>query len=464
MKVSALWMVTMLGALSGDAGAQVPDPLSQIPRAPIASTIQDGFTLAATGDLIGPDRPVLALANPQFAEVVKILRAADHGFANQEGSIFELDAFKGYPAAENGGGNPLAIPAVARDLKNMGIDMVSKANNHATDWGVEGLFETERVLDAAGIAHAGSGRNRAAARAPAFIETAKGRVALISAASTFTPMSIAGPIGPEVPGRPGISVLRTRRITLVTPAEMAALRTIAAREGRTPAADAKAVTVNGQAYRVFDQPGLTYEMNPYDRFEILKAIRGAKQVSAFVVFAIHAHETASGEGDDRRPGDFLPVLFHNVIDAGADMVVTTGPHVLHGVEIYKGKPIFYGLASLFFEMEMGEATNPDILESINLDMRPLTYPEYVRARFPGFPPTWFDGVVAVSEFQGGQVKQVRLYPLALNREKGPRPQGTPKLASGADAERILKQLQHDSEPFGTEIRIENSTGVIDVAR
>ena len=384
---------------------------------------------------------MLAFANPQFAEVVKILRAADHGFANQEGSIFDLAAFKGYPAAENGGGNPLAIPAVARDLKNMGIDMVSKPT-------------ITRQIGAP---------KDCSKRSESWMRPGSRTQAADEAASTFTPMSIAGAIGSEVPGRPGISVLRTRRITLVTPAEIAALRTIAAREGRTPASDAKAVTVNGQAYRVSDQPGLTYEMNPYDRFEILKAIRGAKQVSAFVVFAIHAHETASGEGDDRRPGDFLPVLFHNVIDAGADMVVTTGPHVLHGVEIYKGKPIFYGLASLFFKMEVGEATDPDILESINLDVRPLTYPEYVRARFPGFSPTWFDGVVAVSEFQGVQVKQVRLYPLTLNRERGPRPQGTPKLASGADAERILKQLQHDSEPFGTNIRIENSTGIIDVA-
>jgi poly-gamma-glutamate synthesis protein (capsule biosynthesis protein) len=451
----------ILSIIAFVASAQAPDPLSQISRVPILSTIQDGFTLAAAGDLIGPDRPVLALSNPQFAAVVKIFRSADHGFANQEGSIFDLAAFKGYPAAENGGGNPLAIPAVARDLKSIGIDMVSKANNHATDWGVEGLQETEKILDDAGIAHAGSGRNRAAARAAAFIETAKGRVALISAASTFTSMSIAGPPGPEVSGRPGISVLRTRRVTLVTAAEMAVLRTITAREGRNPAADAKTISINGQAFRISDQPGITYEMNPYDQFEILKSIRGAKQVSAFAVFAIHAHETASGEGDDRRPGDFLPILFHNAIDAGADMAITTGPHVLHGVEIYKGKPIFYGLGSLFFEMEMGEALNPDILESINLDTRPLTYPEYVRARFPGFPPTWFDSVVAVSEFQGGQVKQVRLYPLTLNREKGPRPQGTPRLVSGADAERILKQLQQDSEPFGTKIRIENGTGVID---
>jgi len=456
-------------ALMMPCGAQqrptrsLPDPLTQIPRVPIPCTIQDGFTLAAAGDLIGPDRPQTLLAVPGFVDVMKILKQADHGFANQEGSIFDLENFKGSPAAENGGGIPLGIPAVARDLRNMGIDMVSKANNHATDWGLDGLAATEHVLDDAGIAHAGSGRTRAAARAPAFLETAKGRIALVAAASTFTPMSVAGSIGAEVAGRPGISVLRTRRVTLVTAPEMAALRTIVARQGRAPAADAKEITLNGQAYRVSEKPGLTYEMNPYDRFEILRSIRGAKEVSSLVMFSIHAHETANGDADAREPADFLPAFFHNVIDAGADIVVTHGPHVLHGVEIYKGKPIFYGLASFFFEMELGHVTNPDNLEEINLDMTPLTYPEYVRSRFPGFPPNWFDSVVAVSEFRGGQASEVRLYPLMLTREKGPHPQGMPKPAKGDDARRILEELQRDSAAFGTKISIENNIGIIRVA-
>jgi poly-gamma-glutamate capsule biosynthesis protein CapA/YwtB (metallophosphatase superfamily) len=444
--------------------AAQPDPSTQIPRVPIPCTIQDGFTLAAVGDLIGPGRPQLALANPGLGAVVKILKQADHGFANQEGSIFDFENFKGSPAAENGGGIPLGIPAVALDLRNMGIDMMSKANNHATDWGLDGLAATERVLDQAGIAHAGSGRNRAAARAAAFLETSKGRIALVAAASTFTPMSVAGSVGAEVAGRPGISVLRTRRVTLVTATEMAALKTIAARQGRTPGAETKEITLNGQDYRASEKPGLTYEMNPYDQFEILRSIRAAKEVSSLVVFSIHAHETASGDPDARQPADFLPIFFHHAIDAGADIVVTHGPHVLHGVEIYKGKPIFYGLASFFFEMELGHVTNPDNLEEINLDMTPLTYPEYVRSRFPGFPRDWFDSVVAVSEFRGGQVREIRLYPLTLTRDRGPipHPQGMPKPATGDDARRILAELERDSAPFGTKITIENNVGIIKV--
>jgi hypothetical protein len=223
--------VSMIVLLLGAAAAQEtapprsgpPDPLSQIPRESIPSTIGDGFTFAATGDLIGPGRPMLQLPNTGLDSVAKILRGADIAFGNQEGSIFNLDNFKGYPAAENGGGYPLYVPAVAADLKNMGIKMLSKANNHATDWGQEGLAETERMLDQAGIIHAGSGRNLEVARAASFMETAKGRIALVATASTFTPSSMAGSADGDFPARPGISFLRTRRVTLVTASQLAAL-------------------------------------------------------------------------------------------------------------------------------------------------------------------------------------------------------------------------------------------------
>jgi poly-gamma-glutamate capsule biosynthesis protein CapA/YwtB (metallophosphatase superfamily) len=43
-----------------------------------------------------------------------------------------------------------------------------------------------------------------------------------------------------------------------------------------------------------------------------------------------------------QPADFEPALFHAAIDAGADAVVRTGPHVLNGIEIYKGKPMHRG--------------------------------------------------------------------------------------------------------------------------
>jgi poly-gamma-glutamate synthesis protein (capsule biosynthesis protein) len=66
-------------------------------------------------------------------------------------------------------------------LTTAGINAVSLANNHVLDWGYAGLEETIRSLDKAGILHAGAGRNRSGAEAPAVLDLGlKGRVLVFS--------------------------------------------------------------------------------------------------------------------------------------------------------------------------------------------------------------------------------------------------------------------------------------------
>ncbi|MDX1053325.1 hypothetical protein GOL41_26765 [Sinorhizobium medicae] len=83
----------------------------------------------------------------------------------------------------------ISVPDLGRDLKSMGFNLVSRANNHSLHWGVEGMRETSRLLDENGITHAGVGENLSQAAAPRFVETAKGRAALVSFATTFMPVS-----------------------------------------------------------------------------------------------------------------------------------------------------------------------------------------------------------------------------------------------------------------------------------
>src|SRR3546814_8154045 len=58
------------------------------------------------------------------------------------------------------------------------------------------------------------------------------------------------------------------------------------------------------------------------------------------------------DDDTPAPPNFLKTLFHDVVDAGADVVVGGGPHSLRGIEIYKGKPIFYGIGVFFIRGEI----------------------------------------------------------------------------------------------------------------
>jgi poly-gamma-glutamate capsule biosynthesis protein CapA/YwtB (metallophosphatase superfamily) len=178
-----------------------------------------------------------------------------------------------------------------------------------------------------------------------------------------------------------------------------------------------------------------------------------------VVFALHTHETRSGAGTDHRPADFVSVLFHDAIDAGADVGLATGLHVLRGVEVYRGKPILYGLGSLFLELGWGGVPDAEIAEALGVDPEAVTATEFVQRRF-AFPDAWYDSMIAVSEFRGGELAELRLHPLRLERSEGFRLQGSPRLAQAADARRILAALAGDSAEFGTGIRLEGDLGIV----
>jgi len=210
----------------GSAVIIAQQPAASAPRDPqreLTMNVADGFTVAAVGDCIIA-RPVSQ--TPGFAPIGKLIHDADSAFGNFEGTAIDLTRTPAVPQAEFGGVWIIGAPAVARDLKSIGFDIMSRANNHATDWGLEGMRQTSRALDEAGIVHAGVGEHRAAARAARFFDTDKGRVALISIASTFTPLSRSAPPTGEAPGRPGVNALRTTRYSLVSPEELRALRTI----------------------------------------------------------------------------------------------------------------------------------------------------------------------------------------------------------------------------------------------
>jgi hypothetical protein len=83
-------------------------------------------------------------------------------------------------------------PYTADELKWAGFNLVSRTNTHAMDNSVAGMRVTTTALDRAGIGHAGVGESLAEARLPTYIETKGGRVALISAASTFPTRGAAG--------------------------------------------------------------------------------------------------------------------------------------------------------------------------------------------------------------------------------------------------------------------------------
>jgi poly-gamma-glutamate synthesis protein (capsule biosynthesis protein) len=465
----------------------VPDPESQLLPAPVPATVKDGFRLVTLGDLLYW-RPVKPQIDSGMEAALRIVRGADFATANLEGTFFDLRTKRIAPL---GGGLMAGAPELAEDIKNLGVRLVSKANNHTVDWGVAGMNENRRLLEAAGLPYAGAGDNRQAARAATFVDTPKGRIAVVSAASSFQPTAVPLDEDADIPARAGISVLRTTSVHTVTPKEMAVLEQMDAvrkssglmisgnaggRGGGGAASDAdganapKEITVLGQTYRLGDRSGWTWSMNRLDQFEILIEVRSAKRLSDLVIFTIHAHEgpDAPGEGDGPYPADFLPTLFHNVIDAGADVVAGHGSHALRGIEIYKGRPIFYGLSTFLFQGYI--LVTQDSRDAQNVDPRYSSRGD-TEVRLNGGPPpgavdstgllgSWNVSILPVMTYEGGRVKEIRIYPIDVRRSAAAKQSGLPRLAPPELAQRVLRLLRELSAPFGTSIQIEGDVGVI----
>lgn len=430
-----------------------PPPARASEAAPAATAssrpVPENFSFFAAGDLLGPFGSSLPLEDPELVRLGSIVRAADAAFANQEGNSFDIATYNGSLAAENGGGYPIHSLEVTRAFRDFGLDLISRANNHSADYGVEGLLASDIAMDAVGLTRAGTGASLEAARAPGYYQSPNGKAALVATASTFTRMSPAGAPARGVGARPGLSPLHVQPVRLVTASEFAALRGIVLRQGwigyPLPGKTAKEFQYGEEIVRVAKEPGLTYEVSEKDVAELLGSVRQADSEAGFVAFSIHAHETKSGGGEDEVPPDFLRSLFHQAIDAGADAVVRHGPHAVHGIEIYKGRPIFYSLGSLFFDLPRSLKVASDGPNQLTLEL----------------PASWWEGAVATSKYERGSLRQIIVHPLIIDPQSSARP-GLPRIATGADAVRILSRIEAASRPFGTRLAIKDGVGIIDL--
>lgn len=403
----------------------------------IATNVADGFTMVAVGDVI-LSRPLTKYQHPGFDDIVKILRDADATFGNMETLIFDIRSFKGSPEAEYGGAYHISLPELGPDLKAMGFNLMSRANNHALDWGLEGMRETSRILDESGIVHAGVGENLAQAGAARFLETARGRVAMLSFTTTFTPMSRACDPAGEAPGRPGLNPLRLTKRVLVPLDLFEGLKRI---RDALPATDFKLnrnnpneVSFPGVNFRAGHKPGYSYEPNQQDVTNILRNVRRAKQFSDFALVTNHDHEPGNQSAE---PADYERSLAHTIIDAGADAYVGHGPHRLRGIEIYKDRPIFYSLGNFFYD-DLRTPVGADQFAVIGKDPMVDTDADVTASEEANGDPAWegfqdpvyYESIIAVSRFANNTLAELRLYPVELGYSMRFANRGLPRLVSG----------------------------------
>ncbi|HXV59120.1 MAG TPA: CapA family protein [Vicinamibacteria bacterium] len=419
------------------------------------------YEMALTGDSI-ITRKLSVYQEPEFLRMIDLIRGADLAFTNIEMLFHDYESF---PMASSGGTYMRAQPELAKELAWAGFDLGSLANNHSGDYGPGAMLLTERYVREAGLVGAGVGESLAEAREAKFLETAKARIAFVSLASTFPEHALAGKSRDDVPARPGLNPLRHRITYEVTREQLEALRRIMADLGMAPPERGDSLQFRREKYVAAERPRIVTEPEPEDVEEIGVVIRNASRLADFTIVSIHAHESGTSR---EEPAQFLVTFARRMIDEGADVFVGHGPHVLRGIEIYKGKPIFYSLGDFIFQNETLQRLPYENYAGLNLgedkglaDFNDARY-DFDQRGFPANPEIW-EAVVASPVFQGEELVELRLHPITLGFGKPRQVRGRPMFADDALSEKIIKDLQERSRPFGTEIDFVDGIGVVRLA-
>jgi len=376
------------------------------------------MTIVLTGQSM--IRSDLRATKPAAVATIRTLLSGDVIFTNLEAAVAQ-------PGQTIEEGRGFLTPPEAIDaLTAMGFNLLALSGNHAFDLRETGIANTIQELDRRRVPHAGTGSTMAEAAAPAYLRTPHGTVALVASASGLIAQG-----GRATSDHPGVNELR-----------------IEAGSRQNNATE--------------DVPGTAPNTpNAEDARRILQSIRDARRQADLVIVYQHNHvfgsrsfATIFTEGMPERlaPNRWLVKWTHDEIDAGADIIVMHGAPLLHGIEIYRGRPIFYDLGNFIYNV-------PPTLTYID-------------------EPMAWESAVASVRVQGNAVTSISLRPVVLNTIGDGQPdvhnpytsneflhtRGLPAAASGGRAGYILQRVADASKPFGTKMNITKDVGSITVAR
>ena len=430
---------------------------TETPAGAIALPPTGPLTIAAGGDTV-ISRPIARSDKDEaFEAMIGIVRGAAVAITNLEMTLLENgpsgDAARARPQGAIGSS------AEAAGLRSLGFDVVGQANNHATDYGPEGMIETRAILVDSGLLPAGSGRDLAEARAPVFVGIGARKVAVVAVAISSSPESVATPARGVINGRPGINPLRyAADVTVDGPTYETLRRSAPAWQGgHEPAADQ--FTLLGTTIKKGERTSVNLVPDPGDVDAILAQVRLARQTAEVVVLSVHSHEPGN---DSDRPAEFFSALARQAIDAGAALIVGHGPHRLRGVEIYKGGAILYSVGNFLYQLKEGQSPATDQFDA-GVDMYSLATGisgGRTASRFGVANEEWWEGAVAVATFESGALRSLQVHPVDLGWDRPADRRGVPRKPAAPQAVKILERLAGLSQPYNTTVRIGNGVGTV----
>lgn len=441
-----------------------------------------GIRLALAGDVM-LSRGLRPHREPSFLALRDILSDADATFANFE--AVATTAHDAVPGVTQGS-YMMTEPRLLEDLTWFGVSLVSCANNHAMDFGERGVLDSIANLDEAGLAHAGSGSNLRTARAPAYLDTPAGRVALVAADASWREWHRAHNQRPDAAGKPGVNSLRFERVYELDGGLLEQLRAIGAGLGldrkrerdrswffsdrEAGVTDDAHYSFLGETFRAGEGFAVHSHAHPQDLADNLNQIREARRQADWVLVSLHFHEfggssllSAASRAELSDPADFVIEFARAAIDVGADAFVGHGPHRLLGAEIYHGKPIFYSLGNLILQSDTTPFVPAHAYERFGLgpDATPADFHDArTRNETQGPPasPTHWQALVPVCVFEDGALAEIELHPIDLGFGRPRAQRGRPLLADSDLAGTIIDRYEGLCAHNG--IHVDRSGGII----
>lgn len=429
---------------------------------------RNGIRVTATGDSM-ITRSIVEKAN--FEKLREIIQKGDARFTNCEVLFHNADSYPIFKDSWPNATMSYAEKPIARELSNLGFNMVSLCNNHTMDYGPPGMFSTIDALAQVGIVSAGSGRDLAEARETRYIETDKGRVALIAAC--WSPAQqmweSASNTQSGIPARPGVNLLLVNTTYIVNGELLNNLRkTISVLglnppNGRDPHLGKDEISIFGHKFKEGHPERIIRSVRKKDMEDVIKTIKDAKKSADWVLYSFHTHD--SDARGIEYPAMWVQEFARACIDAGADMYIGHGPHVLQGIEIYNKKPIFYSLGNFIVQNLTVKKVTYDQYRYYDLDDNSKPS-DFYSARAGQIPPSgkpydrlWFESIIPIIEIRKGL--RIDLYPVVIGSEDGnPLHKDFPRLADKSRGKTIIEHLQTISRQWNTRITIQDGTGRI----
>lgn len=318
-----------------------------------------------------------------FRHVLPLFRAADVRFVNLEGPLAGPSEDPAAPDIPHKAGWRHSEPRMVRGLVAAGIDAVGCANN--VTYPPAAMLRSFAILDEAGIRHAGGGRTADEAHAPVLLERKGVHFGFLAYTSVFWPVGHAAGAG-----TPGVATI-------------------------------KAHTAYQPNSRLHEMPGgppavVTWP-DAQELAVMAEDVRRLRTRTSIVVLSCHWGVSGSTE-----TCEYQRAIGRAAVEAGADVVIGHGPHLLQGIEVFDGprgpRPVFYSLGNFAFDWTT------------------------MRGRS-------LDGLLVRCSVRDGRLGEVAFVP--ARRDSGNDP--VPLDLAGSDGRAVLEQVGTLSARYGTKFSV-----------